>query len=306
MVDPELGRPWIDSGAPPLPVFDCSLVPDEPTEINELDGPRGYHDVIFDPLGNLIGSDGNHLRTSADPESAEIWVANVGTVQGMDWLPDGDMVTPGGAGLLRVNPDDGQDTLASGLSAYGVIVGPDGMVYVGGTGAAVLKLDPESGDWDEFVELPGGLTSRVIEFSPDYSKMYIGVLTGGVLHAVDLDENLEPLGDPYVFATGLGSSYQDGLGVDVCGNVYVNDYSTFSLWRVTPGGDVSLLKAWSFHGDPGYGHGQTWGPSGSSVWREDAIYIPQPYDGNTVGEVVVGIPGRHYNNGYYEVINVDD
>jgi hypothetical protein len=42
------------------------------------------------------------------------------------------------------------------------------------------------------------------------------------------------------------------------------------------------------------------------VWREDAIYIPQPYDGNTVGEVVVGIPGRKYNNGYYEVINVDD
>jgi len=304
--EPDLGRPWVDSGAPPMPVFDCSLVPDEPTEINELDAPRGYHDVIFDTKGNLIGSDGNNLRASPDADTSDIWVANVGGVQGMDWLPDGDMVTPGGEGLIRVNPEDGKDTIAGGIYAYGVTVGPDGMVYVGGTGSAVLKLDPESGDWDEFVSLPSGTTSRTIDFSPDYSKMYLGSLSGGVVYAVDLDDSLEPDGDPYVFASGLGSSYHDGLGVDVCGNVYVNDYSTFSLWRITPGGDVTRLKQWTWHGDPGYGHGQTWGPSGSSVWREDAIYIPQPYDGNTVGEVVVGIPGRKYNDGYYEVINVDD
>src|SRR6187455_1533704 len=62
--EPELGRPWVDSGAPPRPLFDCSLVPDEPTEINELDAPRGYHDVIFDTKGNLIGSDGSNLRAS--------------------------------------------------------------------------------------------------------------------------------------------------------------------------------------------------------------------------------------------------
>jgi sugar lactone lactonase YvrE len=305
--EPELGRPWVDSGAPPLPVFDCSLVPEKPTEINELDAPRGYHDTIFDTKGNLIGSDGNHLRASSDPDSSEIWVANVGGVQGMDWLPDGDMVTPGGDGIIRINPEDGKDTIASGLYAYGVTVGPDGMVYVGGTGNAVMKLDPETGDWDQFVELPGGLTTRVTDFSPDYSKMYIGALSSnGVVHAVDLDENLEPLDDPYVFATGVGAGYHDGMGVDVCGNVYVNDYSSFSFYRITPGGDVSRLRQWSFHGDPGYGHGQSWGPSGSSVWREDAIYIPQPYDGNTVAEVVVEIPGRKYNNGMYEVINVDD
>jgi hypothetical protein len=109
-----------------------------------------------------------------------------------------------GDGIIRINPEDGKDTIAAGLYAYGVIVGPDGMVYVGGTGPAVLKLDPESGDWDEFVELPGGTTSRTIDFSPDYSKMYLGVLSGGVVYAVDLDESLEPLGDPYVFASGGG------------------------------------------------------------------------------------------------------
>jgi hypothetical protein len=304
--DPELGRPWVDSGAPPMPVFDCSLIPDEPTEINELGDPRGYHDVIFDTKGNLIGSDGNNLRASADSESSDIWVANVGVVQGMDWLPDGDMVTAAANGIIRVNPEYGQDTIASGLYAYGITVGPDGMVYVGGTGPKVLKLDPDSGDWDEFVELPGGTTSRTMDFSPDYSKMYLGSLSGGVVYAVDLDKDLEPVGDPYEFATGLGSSYHDGLGVDVCGNVYVNDYSTFSLWRITPGGDVTRLKEWSWHGDPGYGHGQGWGPSGSTVWREDALYIPQPYDGDTVGEVVLGIPGRKYNDGYYKAINVDD
>jgi hypothetical protein len=300
----ELGRPWIDSGAPPLPVFDCSLVPEEPTEINDLDEPRGYHDVIFDTKGNLIGSDGNNLRASPDPSSSEIWVPNVGDIQGMDWLPDGDMVAPSGGAIVRINPEDGKSVIAGGIAAYGVTVGPDDMVYVGAS--AVLKLDPESGDWDQFVSLPGGLTPRVVDFSPDYSKMYIGALSSnGVVHAVDLDENLEPLDDPYVFATGVGGGYHDGMGVDVCGNVYVNDYSTFSFWRISPGGEVSLLKEWTFHGDPGYGHGQAWG-SGLSVWRTDAIYIPQPYDGNTVAEVVVEIPSRKFNGGMYEVINVDD
>ena len=314
--DAELGRPWVDSGAPPLPVFDCSLVPDEPTEINELDAPRGYHDVIFDTEGNLIGSDGNNLWASADPDSSEIWVANAGDIQGMDWLPDGDLVAARTYSIVRINPEDGRSMIAPNVLAYGIVVGPDGMVYaaiIEASSLFVLRLDPESGDWDEFVRLPDGLAPRVIDFSPDYSKMYIGTLWGpdGKVFAVDLDKDVEPIGDPYVFAEGVGGgihgAVHDGMGVDVCGNVYVNEYSTLSFYRITPGGNVSLLKAWTWDKpySSGYGHGQAFG-SGLSVWRSDAIYVPQPYDGNTVAEVVVGIPGRKYNNGMYEVINVDD
>jgi hypothetical protein len=301
---PDLGRPWVDSGAPPVPVFDCSLVPDEPTEINELDAPRGYHDVIFDTDGNLIGSDGSNLRASPDPDTSNIWLPNVGDVQGMDWLPDGDIVAASGSAIVRINAEDGKSVITSGLYGYGVTVGPDGMVYVGGN-ASVMKLDPETGDFESFVGGFDGATPRVTNFSPDYSKMYIGTLgTGGRVYAVDLDKDLEPIGDPYVFAEDVGGGYHDGMGVDVCGNVYVNDYNTFSLYRVTPAGDVSLLKGWTWS-DGGYGHGQDFG-SGIGSWRSDAIYVPQPYDGNTVAEVVVEIPGRKYNGGMYEAINVDE
>src|SRR5262245_47857088 len=60
-------HPWVDPGPhEELPVFDCSKVPDEPIEVNELDKPRGYHDVIFDTEGNLIGSDGHNLVAAPD------------------------------------------------------------------------------------------------------------------------------------------------------------------------------------------------------------------------------------------------
>ncbi len=38
-----------------------------------------------------------------------------------------------------------------------------------------------------------------------------------------------------------------------------------------------------------YGHGVEWG-SGIGAWKADAIYLPQPYNGNTVVEVTLGIP----------------
>jgi sugar lactone lactonase YvrE len=263
--------------------------------------------VIFDTDGNLIGSDGNHLKASPDPDTSDVWLPNIGDVHGMDWLTDGDIVAASGSAIVRINAEDGKSLITSGLSGYGITVGPDGMVYVGGAGAAVMKVDPETGDSVEFVRGFGGAGPRVTDFSPDYSRMYIGTLGfGGRVYAVDLDEDLEPLGDPYRFAEGVGGGYHDGMGVDVCGNVYVNDFHTFSLYRITPGGEVSLLKEWTWKdGGYGYGHGQDFG-SGLSVWRTDAIYVPQPYDGNTVAEVVVEIPGRKFNNGIYEVINVDD
>jgi hypothetical protein len=293
-------HPWFDPGID-VPVFDCSKVLDPPLEINELDEPRGYHDVIFDTEGNLIGSDGYHLTASPDDSSNRIWVPNAGDVQGMDWLPDGDIVAASGAAIVRINPEEGKSVIASDVWAYGVLVGPDGMVYLG-SGMQVIKLDPENGDWEVFVDPPGDITVREVNFSPDFSRMYIGTLAANApVLAVDLDEDLEPLDDAYVFAEHVGAGYHDGMGVDVCGNIYVNDYSSFSFYRVSPLGEVTLLQAWNWT-NMGYGHGQEFG-SGLSVWRTDAIYVPQPYDGNTVAEVVVGIPSRLINGGVYEVIN---
>ena len=41
-----------------------------------------------------------------------------------------------------------------------------------------------------------------------------------------------------------------------------------------------------------YGHGTEWG-NGVGGWREDAIYIPLPYNDAKVRELVIGVPEFH-------------
>ena len=287
-----------------VPVFDCAAIPDPPLEINELDAPRGYHDVVFDTEGNLIGQDWKNLVAASDASSSSIWVPNVSILQGMDVLPDGDVVAGSYNGIVRVDHAAGESLLSPVKYTYGVVLGPDGMIY-SGSGNQIVKVDPDTGDWEPFAELPHGIQAHMYDFSPDYARMYVGVLSEvAKLFAIDLDDSLEPIDEPYVFADDVGLGYHDGLGVDVCGNIYVNDYWTRSFYRVSPLGEVELLKSWGKHG-MGYAHGQEWG-SGIGPWRTDAIYVPQPYDSNTVAEIVVGIPSRRFNGGVYEVINAEE
>jgi streptogramin lyase len=294
---PEIS-PWIEE---PAPVIDCAAIPEEPTDITPLPEPHALHDVIFDTNGNLIGSDGTHLTASQYPTDNSIWVPNTGYVDGMDWLPDGDMVAARYYDIVRINPASGESVITSAVGGYGVVVGPDGMVYVAGN-PWVMKLDPETGLHEEWVENPSAGASRVLEFSPDYSRMYFaGGSPHGDVFVVDLDEELKPVGDARVFVGDL-AELPDAMGVDLCGNVYVSDYVTETLFRITPGGDVSVLA--SRRSDLyQHVHGLDWG-SGLNEWRTDAIYAAWPYSGHPVTEIVVGIPSREYQ-GRYELVNAE-
>ncbi len=70
--------------------------------------------------------------------------------------------------------------------------------------------------------------------------------------------------------------------------MYAVDYDTKRLLRITEAGEVSVLVQWS---DEDYGHGLIFG-NGVGGFRNDALYLPVPYNGNKVLEVVVGIPSR--------------
>jgi hypothetical protein len=285
--------PWIEELH--TPIIDCAAIPEEPTSITLLPGPRAFHDVIFDTKGNLIGSDYTHLTASQYPTDNSIWVPNPGYIEGMDWLPDGDMVAARNGGIVRINPSSGVSTITSAISdGYGVVVGPDGMVYIGGS-RSIMKLHPETGLSEEWVEAG----ARVLEFSPDYSRMYFGLSSD--VFVADLDEELQPVGEPRVFAMVEGSLL-DAMGVDVCGNVYVSDYGSRTFFRITPRGEISVLASLEseFYD---HVHGLDWG-SGLNEWRTDAIYAAWPYQGNRVAEIVVGIPSRKYQ-GRYELVNAE-
>lgn len=284
-----------DTG-PVVPAFDCTApLPDGPISQAEIQAARGSYDLIFDDQGYEYGWD-NGLRKADYYGASQSVSPPLGNIQGMDWLPDGDMAVSeiDTEAIRRVNVTTGAVSLIStDVNAYGLKVGPDGMIYAGTDdapgGGKLVRVDPATGVREVLISDPR-FNVRSIDFSPDFTKLYIGTYFGdGRLWVVDLDADLNPIGSAYVFNPDIGNGIEhDALGVDYCGNVYVVDYGTLSMYRLTPDGQKTLFLHFS---SDHYGHGIRWG-SGVGGWKSDAIYMPEPWYGNTVFEVVVGVPGR--------------
>jgi hypothetical protein len=271
--------------------WDCDALPSAPLGVEELVGPVAYHDLEFDGDGNIVGagSNGDSLFKAPSSGSATVWVSSITGVQGMDHLPDGDLVAlTNGQGLVRIAPDGTVGTLNASLMGYGaqVTIGPDEMIYVGDN-MNLYRVDPDDGATETLVS---GMSVRGCDFSPDYSRMYMPTNNGsGNVYVAELDDDLNIVGAPTVFATLSSSCYwMDGLRVDACGNLYVPCYDDSTLSRITPDGAVSLYYTWSF---ATYGHGLKWG-TGHDGWDDMSIYFPQPYDGNTVERMEVGVQYR--------------
>lgn len=287
----ETGTTFTGDTAPPIP-YDCSAVPENPLGHTELVSPRGYHGLAIDPDGNIIGQDasGNLIKSTYDNQ-VTTFVPGLGTVQGMDWLLDGDLVVASDSynALVRITPQGSVTPLTSNISAYGVVVAPNGTIFAADR-QDVWKIDPNTGEKTIYVNGQGGLDAQSIAFSPDYTKFYMTANFGYALWEMEIDENYEPLGPPTRLAD-FGGGWRDGLGVDWCGNLYVPDYSAGKLFRITPTGTVDVYI--NFQPFNKYGHFVLFG-NGVGDWKEDAIYMPQPYDGHTVVEVEVGVPSARW------------
>lgn len=276
---------------PPVLDYDCEDLTEPFITQTELVAPRGYHDLVFDDDGHIIGSDGNSLLMVTYDNDVDVFLPGVGGIQGMDKLDDGDILFVTNFGeLRRVTPMMQNTVVVSGLGGgYGVTVGPDQMAYVC-VGSSILRIDPDTGDQEVWLSAPE--TPRVMVFNLDSTGAYFSTLTFGAfapVYYVEVDGDLDPVGAPVVFATGVGQGYHDGLGIDACGNLYVPDFNTSGLYRIDPDGVVTTLYAEPLSPFSHYGHGIEWG-SGIDGWNDHAIYLPQPYDGNTVNEIDLGVP----------------
>jgi hypothetical protein len=291
--------PTGDTGVPPG-VFDCATISGGPLTITQMTGVRGYHDVAFSPTGMGIG-----IATGFDPDlvqadyygSVSLLVPGIGTIEQMEWLPDGDLaVASVTRGILRVNAAGGTSVINSNIRPYGLILGPDDMLYAADEWQ-VYRVDPVTGDSTLLV--PAGALAqgspRVIAFNLDYTKLYMGTQSGsnGRIYVVDLDKNYTPITPPTVHASGVGAgSYHDTMGVDICGYLYVSDYSTSAMYRISPTGQVQTL--FDSPSVTHHAHGMEWG-TGAYGWNDHAIYVTQPYNQNQVAEVLVGVPSRHWS-----------
>ena len=276
------GGPDTDTGS-----FDCGDVPSAPLVIEQIGEAVGSYDVAFDSEGFLVGSDGISLFKTASNGNIGLFVSGLGSMYGLDYLPGGDLIAATvGQGLTRITPVGLSTNIASSLSyVYGVTVGPDGMVYAADE-SALYRVDPDTGETEM---LTSSIPARVVDFSPDLEKMYIGSSTGEI-YVADLDDDFDIIGSPTVFVSAVAGCPMDmgGLGVDICGNLYIECHHALKLLRVTPDGVVSLYHTWSEE----YVHGLEWG-SGIDGWDDESIYMPQPYTGNYgVLRMEIGVPYR--------------
>jgi hypothetical protein len=274
--------------APPIE-YDCSALPDRPTVDAELDAPKGYHDLAFDNAGRIVGWDGRaSLGRSTYDNVYDILAPGFQSVQGIDRLHDGDFVVGDDVNqsLWRVTDEGVKTLLASDIGyLYGVMVGPDGKIYVG-SNLTIVRVDPATGIKETLLEFPVRDTPRAVAFSLDNSTMYISTVGRGMVYSAPLDATLTPTSPATIFANDVGGGWHDGIGIDACGNLYIPEYNTSGLYRLAPDGTTTTI----FRGQSQrYGHGLEWG-SALGGWRADALYMPQPYDQNTVREVVIGVP----------------
>ena len=136
-----------------------------------------------------------------------------------------------------------------------------------------------------------GWSPKVVAFNHDASALFFGTISNsGRVYRVDLDANMNPVSPPTLIGSTPGS-WHDGLGVDICGNVYIAEYNNRSLYRI--GVTSNQLQTVYAPSNDKYGHGLVWG-TGSGGWNDHALYLPQPYNGNTVVEIDIGVPPAGY------------
>lgn len=275
-------------------VFDCATAPTTAVSSQPIPGARAYHGLAINDQGLMFGIDQNNNLIRSTYDGA--WTPFINNVQGeqIAFAPDGDLHIASYQGVLTATPSAQLLTLTSGVQgAYGLRVGPDGKVWVADS-TSVKRIDPNTSVVETVVTNSSGDSFHSFEFNRAGDRLYIGTIGGGNhIRKVDLDASYNPVGaaQPFAQIPGAGSVWLDGIATDVCGNLYVANYTTNNMYRVTPAGVVSTYFDWS---SAQYGHGVIFG-NGKFGFRQDAVYVPQPYNGHTVMEIVVGIPGREWS-----------
>lgn len=300
----------LDSGTPDTGTkgtdTDCKNLPPLPMSWDYFATILPSDEFAFDSTGlmfNIEGAFGELLATSHNTDPVRIGLYGISPDLGaIRVLPDGDLALadPAVPGIVRLEPETAaaSDLLPGLPDPRGMVVGPDGWVYVSSQGQ-ILRFDPAAPATPELLlDLPGaeidGLT-----FSPDARRLYFtndtlipGTGTGAdtvssSLDRLDLDESGAPIqsgtltpipSDPYTLL--------EGAAVDVCGNIYTVQLDG-QIRRIRPDGRlepfVRLTSPEGVHTTAiRFG-------SGAGGWRRDHIYVMNRIGG--MFDVFVGIDG---------------
>ncbi len=272
--------------------FDCTAAwPKQPLSVTQLDDWTTAEDFDFDADGYVVSVENSNLIGKDPYTNTKVYSPNISSwTAGTRALATGDFVVAdanNGELVLVDHVTGGQTVLMAGL-AYpnGVEVDADNNVYVaendGDRVNRVNAYDPYDREVvAEGVQYPNGLI-----LSPDQQTLYIGSFGAGKVYAVDRD----PKGGwqtPRVFYDpSSGDNGFDGVNVDICGNVYITEWISGKVYRVSPDGKTAGLVA---ELDSSWIPNLRWGV-GVAGWDPNTLYVADR-DRGRLFAIEVGIPG---------------
>lgn len=255
------------------PELDCSVLPPVPAPFITMNQYDTSEDFDFDGSGYLCTVLNQNLACRDQSGDQRLVSPNIAaTTAGTRVLPTGDWVVaaPSNETLILIDGvTGGQTVLASGLQyPNGVEVDADNMVYVAEHNAGrVRQIDAYTGEqWP----VANGMTApNGVILSPDGNTLYVGSFGGGLIYAVDRLGPHEWDQWRVLFDPASGDGGFDGINVDACGNVYITEYTTGRIYRITPDGSqtdivVDLPSGWIPN--------LRWGPD-IGGWRSDILYV---------------------------------
>ncbi len=268
--------------------INCHNLPSGPFQLVKVPGAIATEDLAFDGKGNLVGSNFEAIFKSSADGKVKVFVPAFPFRAGMRMIPSGELVVCDDqkGELVRVDADGVRNTILQGLKyPNGLTVDLQGYVYLTEHDAhRVLRIHPYTGEYTVLTEEIGNPNG--IAFNPTYDVLYIGTFGGAWIYSLSISPDgtpgrLEKWGD-MTHTAGL----LDGIGVDVCGNVYVCEYGSTDIWRFPPDGKnaVRILDS-----DPAitYLPNMQWGRG--EGWDPNSLYLP---DGWKVGvwRLEIGVP----------------
>jgi len=272
------------------PPFDCENIPSGPFELVKVPGAIASEDLAFDSQGHLVGSDNHAIYKTDVKGKVKLFAPNVEFRSGLRYLPNGSLAVNDNylGRVLLFDPDGVMTVLVQGLSyPNGMTVDMQGFLYVTEHDAhRVLRIHPYTGEYEVLtteIYHPNGIT-----FNVDYTALYIGSFGSPWLYTMSISEDgfagrAEEWAD-FTDTPGL----LDGMGVDICGNVYVCEYGETDIWRVSPDGKhkekiIDADESWTYLPNMQWGVGSGWDPY--------SLYIP---DGWSIGawRAKIGVPAK--------------
>lgn len=249
-------------------------------------------DLAFDDAGNVVGSNDKAIFKTKYGGTPQVFVPSISFRAGMRYLPTGDlMVNKDTTGqLIRITPDGTQNVVLSNL-AYpnGMAIDKHGFAWVTEHDAnRVLKVDPYAKTSKVMsqgtIKNPNGIC-----FNADYSQVFVAGFSGvGTIYMFQIHPD-GTVDAPVAWAKNVGTGWLDGIGIDVCGNLYIADYYATKVYRFTPDGSSYKTVINGSGGGNIYLPNMQWG-SGLGGWAPDKMYLPDGWN-KGVFEVDVGVPG---------------